>query len=57
MVPAVLEEILKSHEAVEDAAVIGVHSGQCGELARAYVVKAPNFGSVKAEELLIFVNG
>ena len=52
-----MEEILKSHEAVEDAAVIGVHSGQCGELARAYVVKAPNFGSVKAEELLIFVNG
>jgi fatty-acyl-CoA synthase len=40
--PAEVEELLAAHEAVQDAAVIGVDDEKWGKRLRAYVVKAPS---------------
>jgi long-chain acyl-CoA synthetase len=53
--PAELEALLLTHEAVQDAAVIGIADDQAGELPKGYVVlKAGQQAS--EEELLAFVS-
>ncbi|HET8843143.1 MAG TPA: acyl--CoA ligase [Ktedonobacteraceae bacterium] len=53
--PAELEAVLLTHEAIQDAAVIGVANEEAGELPKGYVVvKAGR--QVSEEELLGFVN-
>lgn len=56
MAPAELEEILITHPAVKEAAVIGIPDEQHGELPRAYVVKKGGMESVSDEEIHAFVN-
>ena len=54
--PAELEDILASHPAVAEAAVIGIPDVQAGELPRAYVVKKPGMESVSDAEIRAFVD-
>ncbi|KAI9552454.1 hypothetical protein GHT06_022820 [Daphnia sinensis] len=54
--PAELEDILTSHPAVAEAAVIGIPDEQAGELPRAYVVKKPGMDSVSDAEIAAYVN-
>ena len=49
-----MENLLRSHAAVADVAVIGVPHDKMGEVPRAYVVKADP--SVTEDELHVFVN-
>ena len=53
--PAELEAVLLSHEAVADAAVIGVPDPDCGELPKAFVVRRESHPAVAAEDVLAFV--
>jgi acyl-CoA synthetase (AMP-forming)/AMP-acid ligase II len=53
--PAELEAVLLSHEAVADAAVIGVPDADCGELPKAFVVRRESHPGVAAEDVLAFV--
>ena len=46
--PAMLEDILLRHDAIADAAVIGVPDESAGELPRAYVVKKAGKGVTEA---------
>jgi acyl-CoA synthetase (AMP-forming)/AMP-acid ligase II len=50
--PAQLEEMLLSHPAVADAAVIGIPNEESGEVPKAFVVKLTEIG---AEELMAYV--
>lgn len=50
--PAELEDVLRRHPAVSDAAVVGVPDRAGGEVPKAFVVK---HGDVTAEELMAFV--
>ena len=52
--PASLEDLLRKHAGVLDAAVIGVPDEEAGELPRAYVVTSD--ADITAEELAEFVN-
>ena len=54
--PAMLEDILLSHDAVDDVGVIGIPDEEAGELPRAYVVKKPN-KDTSATDLQNFVAG
>ena len=54
MAPASLEDLLRKHDAVLDAAVIGVPDERAGELPRAYVVTGNS--DVTAQELAEFVD-
>nr|CAH0105514.1 unnamed protein product [Daphnia galeata] len=54
--PAELENILNSHPAVAEAAVIGIPDVQAGELPRAYVVRKPGMASVSDAEIQAFVD-
>ncbi|KZS10135.1 4-coumarate--CoA ligase 3 [Daphnia magna] len=54
--PAELEDILTSHPAVAEAAVIGIPDEQAGELPRAYVVKKAGMDSVSEAEVAAYVN-
>lgn len=54
--PAELEEILTSHPAVKEAAVIGIPDEQNGELPRAYVVKKPGMESVSDRDIHAYVD-
>lgn len=47
--PAELEEIIRSHPQVEDAAVVGVPHAQNGEAPRAFVVKRPDSKVTEAD--------
>lgn len=53
--PAELEEIISTHPAVADVAVIGIPDDQAGELPRAYVVKKPGRESLSDAEVAKFV--
>lgn len=53
MAPAELEEILRSHPNVTDAAVIGINHQQYGEVPKAYVVIKSS--TIKPEELEEYV--
>jgi len=53
--PAELEEIISTHPAVADVAVIGIPDDQAGELPRAYIVKKPGKESVSDDEIAKFV--
>lgn len=53
--PAELEAVLFTHQAVQDAAVIGVPDEQAGEVPKGFIVLRPG-QQVSAEELLAFVN-
>ncbi|MCL6574946.1 AMP-binding protein [Kyrpidia sp.] len=53
--PRELEELLHSHPAVAQAAVVGKPDREAGEIPKAYVVRRPNSG-VSPEELMGFVN-
>lgn len=55
MAPAELESLLTSHPAVADVAVVGVPSGDDGEVPRAYVVQRAGT-EVKAEQLVAYVD-
>lgn len=52
--PAELEEILRCHEDVSDAAVVGIPHGKYGEVPRGYVV-LKNGKRVEEREILDFV--
>uniref|UniRef100_A0A336K4B4 CSON015311 protein n=1 Tax=Culicoides sonorensis TaxID=179676 RepID=A0A336K4B4_CULSO len=52
--PAELEEVLRSHPHVADAAVIGVPNPVSGELPRGYVVAKPNV-KINEEDVLNYV--
>lgn len=52
--PAALEDLLRSHDAVADAAVIGLPDDEAGELPLAYVVLRDE--SATADALTEFVN-
>ena len=51
-----LEDILLSHDAVDDVGVIGIPDEEAGELPRAYIVKKPN-KDTSATDLQNFVAG
>jgi acyl-CoA synthetase (AMP-forming)/AMP-acid ligase II len=51
--PAELEEILRSHPDIDDAAVIGVPDKRAGELPRAFVV--PKRPKISEEDVKKFV--
>ncbi|XP_037082474.1 4-coumarate--CoA ligase-like [Pollicipes pollicipes] len=53
--PAVLEDLLRQHDCVADAAVVGVPDEEAGELPRAYIVLRRS--GVAEDELAAFVNG
>jgi len=52
--PAELEDVVQSHPAVLDAAVVGAPDEQCGEIPMAFVVLRGG-ASLTAEELMRFV--
>lgn len=52
--PAELEEILRDHPKIADAAVVGISNPLTGELPRAFVVKKPN-QEVTEKEIQDFV--
>ncbi len=54
--PAELENILATHPAVLEAAVIGIPDYHAGELPRAYVVKRPGMESVSDDQIQDFVD-
>ena len=49
--PAELEAVLITHLAVADAAVIGVHDEEAGELPKAFITLAPGAEAPSLEEL------
>jgi len=53
--PAELEALLLSHPAIADTCVVGIESGDAGEIPRAYVVLKPN-QKVSDKELHEWVN-
>jgi acyl-CoA synthetase (AMP-forming)/AMP-acid ligase II len=55
--PAELEALLLSHDAVADAAVIGVPDPDCGEVPKAFVVRRESHPGLDADSLLTFVAG
>ncbi|MDT7556109.1 MAG: hypothetical protein QOI68_579, partial [Pseudonocardiales bacterium] len=55
--PAELEALLLSHEAVADAAVIGVSDPDCGEVPKAFVVRRDSHPGLDADSVLTFVAG
>lgn len=57
MIPSQLEAILKSHPAVEDAAVVGIKSEDYGELPMAYAMKKPGHDKLDARRLVNFLHG
>ena len=54
--PAELEELLTTHPAIKEAAVIGIPDEKAGELPRAYVVKKPGMESLTEAQIHDFVN-
>ncbi|KAK4037209.1 hypothetical protein OUZ56_029248 [Daphnia magna] len=54
--PAELEDILGTHPAIAEAAVIGIPDEHAGELPRAYVVKKAGMESVSDAEIRSFVD-
>jgi acyl-CoA synthetase (AMP-forming)/AMP-acid ligase II len=53
--PAELEAVLLSHEAIADAAVVGVPDEGSGELPKAFVVRHESHPGLAAEDVLAFV--
>ena len=53
--PAELEALLLTHDAVADAAVIGVYDEDGNEVPRAYVVRRPTAPHLTAEEVTAYV--
>lgn len=56
MSPTELENLLFTHPAIFDAAVVGVPHEYAGELPAAFVVKKPGF-HLLSEDVQNFVNG
>jgi len=54
--PSELEDMLRRHPAVVEAAVIGIEDEKAGELPRAYIVKKPNFSSTSSEDIQNFIS-
>lgn len=54
--PAELEGLLVTHEAIADAAVIGVADEEAGELPKAYIVQNPG-KTVDPEDIIAWVKG
>lgn len=54
--PAELEGLLVTHEAVADAAVIGVADEEAGELPKAYIVPKPG-RTVVPEDIIDWIKG
>ena len=56
MAPASLEEVLLTHQAVADAAVIGIPDSYAGQLPKAYVVLKPGV-KVTEQDIQTYVAG
>ena len=54
--PAELEGLLVTHEAIADAAVIGVVNEEAGEFPKAYIVKKPG-KSIDPKDIVAWVKG
>lgn len=54
--PVELEDVLTSHEEIEDSCVVGVPNELCGEVPRAYVAKQENSTLTEAD-IQSFVDG
>lgn len=54
--PAELEGLLVTHEAIADAAVIGVPDEEAGEFPKAYIVAKPG-KTVVPEDIIDWVKG
>ncbi|XP_067011560.2 uncharacterized protein [Anabrus simplex] len=50
--PAEIEELLRAHPGVAEAAVVGVKDPEAGEVPRAFVVRRPTFYRLTEQELL-----
>lgn len=55
MAPAELEDILLSNEKIRDVCVIGLPDPVCGEVPKAFVVKADP--ELTSDEVMDFVKG
>jgi acyl-CoA synthetase (AMP-forming)/AMP-acid ligase II len=55
--PAELEALLLTHEAVADAAVIGVYDRDGNEVPKAYVVRQPGANHLSGDDIIAFVAG
>ncbi|XP_075232412.1 uncharacterized protein LOC142330838 [Lycorma delicatula] len=53
--PAELEELLRSHPKVADAAVIGIPDARAGELPVAYVIPKPGQDQVQSDDLKKYI--
>ncbi|MGW1843354.1 4-coumarate--CoA ligase family protein [Streptomyces sp. NPDC001966] len=53
--PAELEALLLGHEAIADAAVIGVHDADGNEVPKAYVVRQPSAPDLTPDDVMAYV--
>lgn len=55
--PKEVEDVIRRHEGVSNAAVVGVkYPGDCGEVCKAYVVREPG-STIDEEDVKLFVRG
>lgn len=56
IVPAVLETVIQEHPAVRDCVVFGIPHETDGDLPTAVIILKDNYGNIKEEEIIKFVD-